>query len=224
MKRSLLGLFILLFFSVGCAVQPQMRLPVLSGTKVGGQQQTVCTALFPQGNWQFVHSIEFTMKDGSGPPLIGVTTINGNTLGCALITVEGLTLFEALYPGNADVVVRRAIAPFDKPEFAAGLIGDIRAIFQPPTADSVLTGQVAGATSVCRYTKTGGGVVDIELNADDCWRIKQYSADLLLQRSIIGRSCRKTGSASFPEYLELKTYGRNGYTLKMTLLHADTLP
>lgn len=224
MKGLLLSLFMLLFFFAGCAVQEHMRLPELSGTTVDGQQQTTCTALFPRGNWQFVHSIEFTMKDGSGPPLIGVTTINGDTLGCALITVEGLTLFEALYPDNAQVVVRRAIAPFDKPEFAAGLIGDIRAIFQPPTANSVMTGQAAEATAVCRYTQAGGGVVDLELNTGDCWRIKQYSPDLLLQRSIIGRSCKKMGSASFPEYLELKTYGRNGYTLKMTLLHADTLP
>lgn len=164
------------------------------------------------------------MKDGPGPPLIGVTTIDGDTLGCALVSVEGLTLFEALYPEDAGVVIRRAIAPFDKPAFAAGLIGDIRAIFQPPTADLVMTGQGAGTTSVCRYKKAGSGVVDIEFAAGDCWRIKQYGPDLLLQRTIIGRSCSKPGSVRIPDYLELKTYGRNGYTLKMTLIRADTFP
>ena len=224
MKRSLVGLLILLFFAAGCAQQPQLRLPELRASKVEGQQQTACTALFPQGKWQFVHSIEFTMKDGAGPPLIGVTTMDGSTLGCALITVEGLTLFDALYPGNADVMVRRAIAPFDKAEFAAGLINDLRAIFQPPTADSVITGQVAEGTTVCRYGDAGGGVVDIELVAGDGWRIKQYSPNLLLQRSIIGRSSTKSGTSRIPDYLELKTYGRNGYTLKMTLIRADTFP
>ena len=154
------------------------------------QQKSACATIFPLGKWQFVHSIEFTMKDGAGPPLIGVTTIDGNTIGCALVTVEGLTLFEAVYQGKESVVVRRALPPFDKPEFAAGLISDIRAIFQPPTAKAML-GQLAGETTVCRYKEANGAVIDIELTAEDCRQTREYSSDSLLHRSIIGRSCQK---------------------------------
>ncbi|TKB28261.1 hypothetical protein FCL47_01840 [Desulfopila sp. IMCC35006] len=222
MKNVPVILLVLLFFLSGCAAEKRMQLPGLIRTIDDGQQKIACADIFPQGKWQFVHSIEFTMKDGAGPPVIGVTTIDGSTIGCALVTVEGLTLFEAVYRGKESVEIRRAIPPFDKPGFARGLIGDIRAIFQPPSG-TVLTGQSADAAPVCRYKDVRGGVVDVERTADDCWQINGYSAELL-QRSIIGRSCRKKGSGNIPEYLELKTYGRNGYTLKMTLIRADNVP
>ena len=225
MKRALASLLGLLFFLSGCAAQQQIRLPELLGTADDGQRAPACTAVFPQGRWQFVHSIEFTMQDGAGPPIIGVTTIDGNTIGCALITVEGLTLFDAVYSrGKDSVVVRRAVPPFDKPEFAKGMIGDIRAIFRPPTAGEVQTGLSAGANSVCRYKEASGGVVDIELTADNCWQIKGYNAELLLHRTITSRSCRKKAFNLIPDYLDLETYGRNGYTLKMTLIRADSIP
>ncbi len=224
MKNSFVGLLVLLFLLSGCAVEKRMQLPELIRTADDGQQKTACAAIFPQGKWQFVHSIEFTMKDGAGSPVIGVTTIDGNTIQCALVTVEGLTLFEAVYQGKESAVVRRAVPPFDKPEFARGLIGDIRAIFQPPPASDELTGYLADTGSVCRYKEASSGVVDIEFTESDCWQINGYSAELQLQRTIIGRSCRKKGSGCIPDSLELKTYGRNGYTLKMTLLRADNIP
>lgn len=118
MKNPLVSLFVLLILLAGCAAEKQMRLPQMVGTADDGQQKNGCAAVFPQGKWQFIHSIEFTMKDGAGPPLIGVTTIDGNTIGCALVTVEGLTLFEAVYQGKESAVIRRAVPPFDKPEFA----------------------------------------------------------------------------------------------------------
>ena len=213
----------LLLLLAGCAVEQQIRLPEMLGTKVDEQKIAACAAIFPEGKWQFVHSIEFTMKDGAGPPLIGVTTVDGSDIGCALITVEGLTLFEAVYQDKKSVVVRRALPPFDKPEFARGLIDDIRAIFQPPKAE-VLTGQLVGAKAICRYKERSGGIVDIEVTADDCWQRKEYSPQSLLQRSITGRSCRKNGPGLIPEYLELKTYGQSGYILQMTLIRADTIP
>jgi hypothetical protein len=224
MKSALISLVVLLVFLAGCAAEKLARMPELIGAAADKPQKTACVAIFPQGKWQFVHSIEFTLQDGAGPPVIGVTTIDGNTIGCALVTVEGLTLFEAVYQGYASVVVRRAVPPFDKPEFARGLITDIRAIFQPPTASDVLAGQSADARSVCRYKEASGEVADIRLAADNCWQIDGYGADLMLQRTIIGRSSRKKGFGLIPDYLELKTYGRNGYTLKMTLIRAETMP
>ena len=227
MKITLASLLGLLLILSGCAAHQQVRLPELPGTAGDGRRIPACTAIFPQGKWEFVHSIEFTMQDGAGPPIIGVTTIDGNTIGCALITVEGLTLFDAVYTvkaGKDSVEVRRAVPPFDKPDFARGMIGDIRAMFRPPTAGEVQTGLSAGGNSVCRYKEASGGVVDIELTADNCWQIKGYNAELLLQRTITSRLCRKKAFNLIPDYLDLETYGRNGYTLKMTLIRADSIP
>ncbi len=54
-------------------------------------------------------------------------------------------------------------------------------------------------------------------------RLKSYNPNLVLDRSIIGRSCRKIGSGLIPDTIELKTFGRTGYTLKMTLISADII-
>ena len=111
-----------------------------------GQGKDSCAAVFPQGKWQFAHAIDFAMRDGSGTPVIGVTSLTGNDIDCALITVEGLTLFEAAFHHDGSIEVRRAVPPFDGPDFAKGMIADIRAIFQPPTG-SMRMGQTSRKNS-----------------------------------------------------------------------------
>ena len=219
MKLQLIYISILLVCLAGCATAPESRLPKLTGA---GHEQKIdgCAAVFPEGNWQFAHTIDFTLGGGSGTPVIGITSLNETDIDVALITVEGLTLFDATFHHDEGTEIRRAVPPFDGPEFAHGLIGDIRAIFQPP-AGSMTMGQVAGVTSACRYTSATGRVVDVLLGASDCWQIKSYTSELIMDRSIVGRSCKKKGSSLIPDYLELKTYGQIGYTLKLTLITAD---
>ena len=208
---------------VACAADTRVGLPRLTAA-TDARQQEACRAVFPDDRktgWQFVHSIEFAMGDGSGTTVVGVTTLTGDDIACALVTVEGLTLFEAVFPQDRSPEVRRAVPPFDGPEFAKGLIRDIRAIFQPP-AGRIGIGQLADATAVCRYTEEGVGVVDVLPEVDGCWRINSYTRDLSMDRSIVGRSCRDQGAGRIPGHLELKTHGPTGYTLKMTLMSVDT--
>jgi hypothetical protein len=221
MKAQLFYISVLLVCLAGCATAPQSRLPELTATGYG-QKSHGCDAVFPEGNWQFAHTIDFTLWDGSGAPVIGITSLNATDIDVALVTVEGLTLFDATFHLDGGTEVRRAVPPFDGPEFAQGLIGDIRAIFQPPTG-SMAMGQVAGVTSACRYTSTAGRVVDVLPDVGDCWQIKSYTPDLIMDSSIVGRSCKKKGSSLIPDYLELKTYGQIGYTLKLTLITADKI-
>lgn len=223
MKSYTFYLLFIVFFMVSCATDPQLRLPEMTATE-DGQEEDVCADVFPKkngGKWQFVHSIDFTMKDGSGTTVVGVTTLDENDIECALVTVEGLTLFEATFSHDNSIEIRRAIPPFDKPEFAKGLINDIMAIFQPPAGNKMQIGQLAGAASACRYVQVDGGVVDVLPDIDSCLQIKSYNPDLILERSIFGQSCREIGSSLIPDYIELKTFGRTGYTLKMTLISAD---
>lgn len=224
MKLYSFCLLFILFFLVACASDPQLRLPEIIAA-ADGQEEDVCANVFPKkngGKWQFVHSIDFTMKNGSGTTVVGVTTLDKNIIESALVTVEGLTLFEATFSDEKSIEIRRAIPPFDKPEFAKGLINDIMAIFQPPAGNKMQTGQLAGAaSSVCRYVEVDGRVVDVLPNVDGCLQIKSYNPDLILERSIIGESRREIGSSLIPDYIELKTFGRTGYTLKMTLISAD---
>jgi hypothetical protein len=222
MKLHIFCLSAMMVLLTGCALEKQRLLPNLSPAPA--LEETSCSAaVFPQGKWQFIHAIDFSMKNGSGTAVIGVTSLSRNTIDCALVTIEGLTLFEAAYEEEKGLEIRRAVPPFDNPLFAEGLMRDLRAIFQPPIGGNMQTGQIPGATTVCRYTDNMGMVIYVLPEADDCWQINIYNSAMTLDRSIAGRSCRNNGSARVPEYLELNSYGQTGYTLKMTLIRADKL-
>jgi len=220
MKLHILFLSTILFLFTGCASDTQRHLPKLTAA-TETVEISCCTAVFPRGKWQFVHSIDFTMGNGAGTGLIGVTSFNEDHIDCALITVEGFTLFEAAWSEKDGFKIRRAIAPFDNPRFAEGLMRDLRAIFTPPAGRNVETGQLPEKHGVCRYSDNEGRIVDVLPNMNNCWQINIYDSHMTLDRSITGRSCRAAGSAQIPDFIELKSFGQNSYTLKMTLIRAD---
>lgn len=220
MKPSALPLFLLLLCLPACAAKQQLSLPELI---FDGKANTGCEAVFPQGHWQFVHSIDFSLKDGSGSTVIGVTRLTDDEIACALMTVEGFTLFEAVYRQKEGLEVRRAVEPFDKPAFAEGLMTDVRAIFRAPSLHNGQYGRLAGNVQTCRYTGVDGRITDIQPAIDDCWQIQTYSADHTMERAIVGRACQKRGESLVPLHLELKGFGQTDYTLKMTLIQAENL-
>ncbi len=220
MKHFFPTLLIISLFFTSCADKEQLRLPSIMENK-DGQKTPVCKQVFPLGNWQFVHSIDFTMRDGSGSTVVGVTTLSKSGIKCALITIEGLTLFAARSSDENSLHIDRALSPFDNEQFAEGLMRDIRLIFQPPTGKES-RGLVSEKSAVCRYEKNDGRVLDVWPDVDDCWQIKSYSPDLIMERSVIGQSCKEKNSSLIPEVLELKNFGHAGYTLKMTLISADS--
>jgi len=218
-----LRFFCLTFFLFGLVACAPARRSVLPALTIDRQEQVHCAKVFPKGHWQFVHSIDFSLGDGTGSTVIGVTTLDGDEIDCALITVEGLTLFEAAYHGDQRFEVERAVPPFDRPGFAKGLIADIRTIFQAPQG-RVRVGYLEDGKASCRSTGPDGSVVDILLDVDDCWQIKSYTAEQFLDRRIVARDCTTRKSDLIPEVIELTGYGRRGYSLKMTLMRADYLP
>lgn len=221
MKRAAFLLIILLLGLAACAAEKNIPLPELAATEDAGMGRR-CAAIFPEGRWQFIHAIDFSLQNGTGSSMIGVMTLNGNEIACALMTVEGFTLFEAVHREGEALEVRRAVPPFDKPAFAEGLMGDVRAIFRLPPGENVRYGR-SDNTPVCRYTGADGRVSDILPTADACWQINTFTPGLIMDRAIVGHSCRMMGDKPIPEYLELKGFGPSDYTLKMTLLNAENL-
>ncbi len=219
MKPSAFLLLILLLGLSACAARQQLSLPQL--TADAGEVKG-CESVFPQGRWQFVHAIDYFMANGSGSTVIGVTSLAGDEISCALMTVEGLTLFEAVDRPKG-LEVRRAVPPFDKPAFAEGLMADVRTIFRAPAPATMQYGRAAGNIPTCRYTGVDGRIIDILPGADGCWQIRSYSANHTMNRSVTGRSCRKKGASLIPEHLELRGFGHTDYTLKMTLIQAENL-
>jgi len=222
MRAAALLLLILVAGLAACTATGKNHLPELTAAaNPGGEQE--CKSVFPRGHWQFVHAIDFSMADGSGSTVIGITSLDDESIACALTTVEGFTLFAAVYHQEKGLTVERAVPPFDKPAFAEGLMADVRTIFLAPPAAGIRYGRTADGLPTCRATWPDGRISDIQPAVNGCWQIQTYTPEQTLERAIVGRSCRKEGDFLIPEYLELKGFGQNGYTLKMTLIHADNL-
>ncbi len=214
--KSACCLFALLVFLLSCANHAALRLPPLEA----GPEKIDCEVIYPQGKWQFVHSLEFSLADGKKGSAIGVSVIDDPLMECALMTVEGFVLFAARYDGELEI--KRAVPPFDNEEFAAGLVRDLRLLFFRPRAAAVQYGKSGDGSLLCRYPAADGQGVDIVL-APEQWRIDQYGPDQLRRRRITAGSSRESRQWRPPEYLELKADGFSEYTIKMTLLSAERI-
>jgi len=98
MKGIYLSVVLLLLGS--CAALQSSRLPDLAGGESIAESfklqiRQSCERNFISGNWQLVHSITFKMANGHGATVIGVTSLTEQGIDCSLVTVEGLTLFDA---------------------------------------------------------------------------------------------------------------------------------
>jgi hypothetical protein len=185
-----------------------------------------CQRLFPNGKWQFVHSIEAVMPGGQKGLVMGVTVISSRdkTARSVLMTIEGLVVFDASH--DQELVVNRSVAPFDQEGFAAGLISDIQLIFFMPQGPLVETGNDPNGASVCRYQNPDGRIVDLVIHGDRSWQIRQYSQQLRLTRTVTAFFSQENSAeeqAAMPDRLELTAHGVAGYNLIMDLVEAVPL-
>ncbi len=238
MRHSLLFGLTMALLLTSCALNQGKPLPKLAPANGSGEIRQLCAMVFPQGRWQMVHTIAFRMADDTSGNALGVVVLNNREIKCALMTVEGLTLFEARSAEEDELEVMRALPPFDKPAFATGLMRDVRAIFQPPPGQ-VHYGTLADGTLLCRYPY-GHTVTDILPQKDGCWQIHTYSEhtslrtdgclpadprrEQLRDRTITAQSCSPVASTNLPHFIELIGSGPAGYTLNMRLISAERFP
>jgi hypothetical protein len=217
-----------LLFCIGCILVSCSTLPSLHPPDRAARMElpSLCHRLFPDGKWQFVHSIEAVMPGGQRSLIMGVTVISSRdkSTHCVLMTIEGLVVFDARH--HQQLVINRAVAPFDHERFAAGLISDIQLIFFKPEGSLVETGNDPNGASVCRYQKPDGRLVDLVIDADDTRHIRQYSAQGRLSRTVdafFSNQESNDDGSGFPERLELTAHGVAGYSLIMDLVEATPL-
>jgi hypothetical protein len=198
------------------------RLPQIRAVEPAAAQRTAaeCAAIFPKGAWQFVHAIQFFPPDGSSQTLMGVVRLSSDAqrFHCAMLTIEGLVLFEAEYDGATTIL--RAVAPLDKPGVAEGMVEDIRLIFFTPEQPCLSAGLSQEQSRRCRYPLSDGGRQDILLAGDGTWQIQRYNPGRRMVRSVapLGREAlRPDGLATG---LELKAPGVAGYRLVLRLVEA----
>ena len=219
------------FFSLlltGCIAIACSALPAVHPADITFETQLPrkCNNLFPNGKWQFVHSIETTMPGGQKGLVMGVTVISSRdkTVQCAIMTIEGFVVFDARY--DQQLVIQRAIPPFDSEGFAEGLIRDIQLIFFMPEGRLIETGTDKDGASICRYRKPDGQIVDLVIQGNRSWQIRQYSQKLRLNRTVTAFFSQKNPAAehpAIPDRLELTAHGVANYKLAMDLVEAVPL-
>jgi hypothetical protein len=222
MKHSfLLSCTLVLFIS--CSSLPTVYPIDGSGHPLPPQR---CGRMFPEGKWQFLHSIEATMPGGEKVLMMGLTVISSRarTARCVIMTIEGLVVFDAQY--DRQVTINRGIPPFDSVALAKGLIDDIQLIFFKPQGPLIRSGVLESGFPVCRYQNADGHVVDLIAHPDGSWELKQYTKHLGLIRTVKaspGETAGHRDSVGVPARLELRANGSPGYALVMDLVEAVAL-
>lgn len=213
-------LFFCILFSSCSAVQtPSM--PQL--VPVAEMQKGVCERSFVSEDWQFVHSIHFEQSSGHGITLVGITVLQDKKLKTVLMGVEGFVLFEAEQKVSGQVLVSRAMPPFDRTGFAEGLMADVRALFVAPECIERIIAKNPAGEQVCRYTSENNQITDV-VTASQGWnRIEQYDRKGILQKAITAKKYKEVDGKTIPEQIVLTALGARGYTLQLQLLSAEKI-
>lgn len=214
------------FLILLAAVFSCARMPVLApvSPQMAPDIRDTCARAFPDGSWQIVHAIETTMAGHRGV-IIGVSVISARsrTIRCALMSIEGLVMFEAR-DQNGNITIDRAIPPFDSPNFARGMLDDIRMIFfQPgPRPDDI--GLTASGSPVCRYRTGPKQTVDVEVHPQGGWTLRRYEGAALVRTVQAGTETLITPREDrIPRQMQLTAHGARSYTLDLKLLEAIPL-
>jgi hypothetical protein len=209
-KRALLLIGALLLAS--CASLPDIR-PV-------ADEKTTCPSPFPAQKIRFIHTIEAVMAGKTKASMIGVTLADpvSRTLSCAVMSPEGMVLFEALR-GPSGLSVNRALPPFDAADFARNMMDDIELIFFEPRGALARKGVLAKGEAVCRRHEDQGGWIDVWEDHDGRVHIRRYSEGGRLQRSVTLMG----GPANAYAAIDLQASEWVGYSLSMTLIESETV-
>jgi hypothetical protein len=208
LDACLLGFLVLL---IGCASPPKKILAPGSLDDLRG-----CYAMFPGEPWESVHRIEATMRGGGSFSLLGVTKgePSERRLQSLLLTPEGFILFDA-EQSEAGIVVQKAVAPFDSPDFASGLMEDVSLLFLPPQGKPMAWAKETDGTMICNWEDRDDSRTEISGSIESGWRILRRNKKGKVVKKIVLNGPFVNGLAS---RVELRAFKPAPYRLKMTLL------
>ena len=182
-------------------------------------QVSVCPSPFLKEPYRLVHAIETRMAGDTGGAIIGITVADPATrfISCAIITVEGLVLFEA--EADAALKVKRALPPFDSKDFAQNMINDIKLIFFAPVGNIQTKGTLSDGGNICRWREKNGDWIDVIARLPEGIEINRYSAYGSPKRRI---KLNRT-SENVYQSIELTAKETFNYSLIMTLIEAEPI-
>ncbi len=213
MKR-IFPLILITMFLASCQSLPVINAPVPSADG----KISACPSAFLKERYRLIHAIEIRTVGDTRGAIIGITLADPATrlISCAIMTAEGIVLFEAEEDAGL-LKVNRALPPFDSTDFAQNMIDDIKLIFFAPAGKIVEKGNLPGGVAVCRWREKNGGWIDVLSNQSKGIEIKRYSSCGSLKRHV------KFGKTDKNIYqnIELTANELYSYSLLMTLIEAQ---
>jgi hypothetical protein len=173
-----------------------------------------CVELFPSEPWECVHKIDAVIQEGMSSSLLGVTKGDpaGRKLHTVLLTPEGFILFEAEQHEDK-ISVLKAVAPFDSPAFARGLMEDVNLLFLPPQGGPSKWGMTADGATLCRWESPDGSRREIALSTVLKISLRDRHGDLVKEALLTAPFVKGLASR-----MELQAHKPAPYRLQMTLL------
>lgn len=175
-----------------------------------------CVLLYPDAEWECVHSIEAVIRKGVSTTFLGVTRGDpgSRNLRSALLTPEGFVLFEAELRSGV-IAVARAFPPFDDPAFATGMMEDVSRLFFPPLGKPLHWGKKPDGTAVCIWEGVDGSRTEAYLFGEAGGKILVHDAEGDRTREVVFKGPFIRGFASS---VEIRAFKPSSYRLDMTLL------
>jgi hypothetical protein len=207
-------LLILIFFLSACQILPLISSPV----SPADEKTTTCPSPFLKEKYRLVHAIETRVAGDTRSVIIGITLADPSTrfVSCAIMTAEGMVLFDA-ESGPGTLKVNRALPPFDSVDFAKNMIEDIKLIFFAPEGKIQKKGTLPDGAAVCRYHEEKRDWIDVIENKSEGTAIKRYSSAGILKRHV---KFNKTAGNIY-QSIELQANETFNYSLLMTLIEAE---
>ena len=207
-------LLILTIFLFSCQTLPLINSPV----SPADEKTLTCPSPFLKEKYRLVHTIETRMAGDTQSAIIGVTLADPSTrfISCAIMTAEGMVLFEA-ESGPDALKVTRALPPFDSMDFAKNMIEDIKLIFFAPEGKIQKKDNLPDGAAVCRYLEENGDWIDVITDKSEGTAIKRYSSAGILKRQV--KFNKTTGNIY--QSIELQANETLNYSLLMTLIEAQ---
>ncbi len=215
-----LGLLVAGLAAAGCASLPRIR-PAGSAAASGLADR--CADLLPARPLRTVHTIDAELPLAGASSLLGVSLIDpaGQRLRAVLVSVEGLTLFDAS-AGPDGLRIHRAVPPLDDPDFGPGLVADVALLLLQPAGEPIAVGRREDGRGVCRFRDAAGDWVDLlPASAAAPARIERWGADRRLRRSAV--LSRERDPHGLARRVELTAPGLAGYRLVLELVEAESL-
>jgi hypothetical protein len=131
-----------------------------------------------------------------------------------LLTPEGFILFEAEL-SEGGIAVRKAVAPFDSPAFARGLMEDVTLLFLSPQVKPATWGKETEGTMICKWEGPDDSRTELTGSMDRGWRILRRDKQGKVIKKVVLNGPFVNGLAS---RVELHAFKPASYTLRMTLL------